>query len=262
MLPRVVPDARGPALDEHGSTSVQQSQHPMCLCSEVRERSAVAHLLVLGGSGRTGRLVIEEALRRGHSVTALVRDPMAVVPGDRLTVVEGSPLRPDDVDLAIRGSQAVIVALSNVGTSDWPWARQVSPPDLLSEAVRTVIDTMRSRGLRRIVLLSALGTGDSRASIPLLLRWTTGFLRMGTVYADHERADEELRRSALDWTIVRPTVLSGSGKRRPIIAARPGRWPSSVRISRADVAGYLVDAVGDEQLIGAAPVISSGSAAD
>ena len=45
----------------------------------------MAHLLVIGGSGRTGRLVITEALRTGHSVTALVRDPTRVVPGDRLT---------------------------------------------------------------------------------------------------------------------------------------------------------------------------------
>lgn len=221
----------------------------------------MAHILVLGGSGRTGRLVIEEALRRGHAVTSLVRDPSAVVPGDRLTVVEGSPLRPDDVDLAMRGTHAVIVALSNVGSSDWPWARQVSPPDLLSEAVRTVTDAMRSRGLKRVVLLSALGTGDSVTSVPFLLRWTTGFLRLGTVYADHERADDELRRSGLDWTIVRPTVLSGSAHRRPVVIAGPGSWPNSVRISRADVAAYLVDAIDNEQLIGTAPVISSGSVA-
>ncbi|MGK9147917.1 SDR family oxidoreductase [Plantibacter flavus] len=222
----------------------------------------MAHILVLGGSGRTGRLVIAEALRRGHFVTALVRDPSVMVPGDRLTVVEGSPLSPDDVDAAMRGTQAVIVALSNVGSSEWPWARQVSPPDLVAEAVRTVTDAMRSRGLKRIVLLSALGAGDSVSSVPRLLRWATRFLRLGTVYADHERADGELRRSGLDWTIVRPTVLSGSAHRRPIVIAGPGSWPSSVRISRADVAGYLVDALGDEQLIGVAPVISSGSVAD
>lgn len=221
----------------------------------------MAHLLVIGGTGRTGRLVIEEALRRGHSVTALVRDPSSVVPGDRLTVVEGSPLEPADVDLAMRGTQAVIIALSNVGSSDWPWARQVSPPDLLAEAVRTVTHAMRSRGLKRVVRLSALGAGESVTSVPLLLRWMTGFLRLGTVYADHERADEELRRSGLDWTIVRPTLLSASAHRRPVVTAGPGSWPNSVRIGRADVAGYLVDAVGDEQLIGVAPVISSGSVA-
>ncbi|MBF4570678.1 SDR family oxidoreductase [Plantibacter sp. VKM Ac-2880] len=218
----------------------------------------MAHLLVIGGSGRTGRLVITEALRTGHSVTALVRDPTRVVPGDRLTITQGSPLRIDDVEAAMRGTQAVVVALTNLGTSDWPWARQVSPPDLITSAVDTVTSAMRSHGLRRIVLLSALGTAESRRNVPSPLRWTTRFLRLGTVYADHERADASLRSSTLDWTIVRPTVLSASDRRRPVVTSPAGRWPSSVRISRSDVAGYLVDAVDDETLIRSAPVISSG----
>ncbi|MDD9153394.1 NAD(P)-dependent oxidoreductase [Plantibacter flavus] len=220
--------------------------------------ATVAQLLVIGGSGRTGRLIISEALRSGHSVTALVRDPAAVVPGDRLTVVQGSPLRSEDVEEAMRGVQAVIIALSNIGSSDWPWARQVSPPDLISNAVRVATDAMRSRGLRRIVLLSALGAGESVRSVPAGLRWATHFLRLGTVYADHEQADAFLRRSELDWTIVHPTVLSASDARRPVVSSPPGSWPSSLRIPRCDVAAFLVDAVDDEDLIGSAPVISSG----
>lgn len=218
----------------------------------------MVHLLVIGGSGRTGRLVIGEALRRGHSVTALVRDPAAVVPGDRLSVVQGSPLRSDDVEQAMRGTQAVIVALSNTGSSDWPWARQVSPPDLISNAVRVVTDAMHDRGLRRIVLLSALGAGESVRSVPAGLRWATHVLRLGIVNADHERADALLRRSGLEWTVVYPTLPSARDTRRPVVSAPPGSWPSSFRIGRHDVAGYLVDAVDDDDLIGSAPVISSG----
>ncbi|MGG7464267.1 MULTISPECIES: NAD(P)-dependent oxidoreductase [unclassified Plantibacter] len=215
----------------------------------------MAHLLVLGGSGRTGRLVLEEALRRGHSVTALVRDAGRVVPGERLTVVEGSPLDPEAVDAASRGAQAVIVALSN-------GSAETSPPDLVTASVQTLTDTMRSRGIRRVVLLSALGSGDSIGSVPAPLRWATRIMHLGTVYRDHAHADADLRSSGLDWTIVRPTVLSPSTRRRPVVAVQAGHWPTSIRISRTDVADYLLDAVENDALIGAAPVISSGTAAD
>lgn len=221
----------------------------------------MSHLLVLGGSGRTGRLVIAEALRRGHTVTALVRDASKMVPGEHLTVVEGSPLRPESVDAACRGAQAVIIALANRGLSDAPWSGQLSPPDLITDAVQAAADAMRSRGIRRIVLLSALGTADSSESVPWGLRWSTHFMRMATVYRDHAAADAELRSSGLDWTIVRPTLLSNTSKRRPITTTKAGRTPHSLHIGRADVAGYLVDAIEDDSLIGTAPIISSGGRA-
>ncbi|MFZ4896572.1 NAD(P)-dependent oxidoreductase [Plantibacter sp. Mn2098] len=220
----------------------------------------MAHLLVLGGSGRTGRLVITEALRRGHTVTALVRDADRVVPGERLTVLQGSPLDPEAVDAASRGAQAVIVALSNSAPDVSP--DQAAAAGLVSSAVQTVTDTMRSRGIRRIVLLSALGSTDSIRSVPWALRWTTRVPSLRPVFRDLGQADAELRRSGLDWTIVRPTLLSTRTRRRPVYATAPGPWPRSLTIGRTDVADYIVNAVESEALIGEAPVISSGTAAD
>src|SRR5215472_13030251 len=119
-------------------------------------------LLALGATGRTGRWVLEYALGAGDDVVALARTPEKILArSPKLSVVRGTPENADDGLPAIRGCEAVISTLDNSRASDLPWARPVSPPMLMTGSIRNALAAMRRSGARRIVVLSALGVGDS-----------------------------------------------------------------------------------------------------
>jgi uncharacterized protein YbjT (DUF2867 family) len=216
----------------------------------------MSSILVLGATGRTGESVVEYALAKGHSVTALVRDPAKLSPSKGLTVVEGTPESQDDIAAAMMGTDAVISALGNVRTSDMPWARQVSPPDFMAGATRKTVKLMEANSVRRIVVVSALGVGDSWSSAPAYLRWTVKYTNLGSVYADHNILDAEIREADVDWTLLRAVLLNDSPKVGHAQVRFVPDKPASMRISRGDVARFAVDALDDDALIGKAPIIS------
>ena len=94
--------------------------------------------LVLGGSGRTGQLIVQEAIAKGHNVTALVRSPSSLTARSGLTIVQGTPMKRDDITKAFEASatppDAALVALSLKRGSDSPFAA-ISPdaPDRISK---------------------------------------------------------------------------------------------------------------------------------
>src|SRR5882757_167084 len=217
----------------------------------------MSSILVLGATGRTGEHVVNYALSEGHSVTALVRDPAKLDSHEGLTVVNGTPESQDDISVAIQGADAVISALGNVRTSDMPWAKPVSPRHFLSDATRRTVKAMTANGVRRIVIVSALGVGDSISVTPAYLRWTVKYTNLGTTYADHNELEAELRQVDVDWTLLRAVLLTNSTVARRIQVRFVPDKPASMRISRREVARFAVDALSDGALIGRAPIISS-----
>ncbi|PTD05414.1 hypothetical protein FCULG_00000177 [Fusarium culmorum] len=90
------------------------------------------HFLLLGATGRTGKLVVSEIIAQNHTTTALVRDPSAVTAQPGITIVTGSPLSKDDIRKAIHATpgvlpSAAIFTLNTVRASDSPFAAQVGP---------------------------------------------------------------------------------------------------------------------------------------
>jgi len=217
----------------------------------------MSSIFVLGATGRTGEHVVNYALSKGHSVTALVREPAKLTSREGLTVVKGTPEGQDDISAAIRGTDAVISALGNVRTSDMPWAKPVSPRHFMTEATRKTVRVMKANGVRRIVIVSALGVGDSLSVTPAYLRWTVKFTNLGTTYADHNELDAEIRQADVDWTLLRAVLLTNSPNARQLQVRFVPDKPAGMRISRREVARFAVDALADGTLIGRAPIISS-----
>ncbi|MEI9911535.1 MAG: NAD(P)H-binding protein [Bacteroidota bacterium] len=90
-------------------------------------------ILILGATGRTGKLVAEQALQRGHTVHALVRDKNKVKLNHAdLTLFEGQPADRAALANAMKGCEAILSALNISRTSDFPWAKLRSPKDFLS----------------------------------------------------------------------------------------------------------------------------------
>ena len=216
----------------------------------------MSHFFLLGGSGRSGGHIIDYALSEGHTLTALVRDPSKLTPRPGLTLVQGTPTSRGEVTRAIDGADAVIVALNNTRRSDTPWAKPVSPPRLMADSVANTTAAMAAHGIRRIVVLSAFGAGDSLSTASLPLRWMFTRTNLKYTYADHNLVDAEIRDTDTDWTLVRPAAFNKKLEAEPIAVTDIHGPKPSFSISRASVARFAIDVVDGGSYIRETPIVS------
>lgn len=217
----------------------------------------IERILLLGGTGRTGQLVIDEALQRGLQVVALVRRPEALTPTNpHLTVVAGNPSSASDVANAMKGCDAVISALNNNRVSDAPWAKPVSPPGFMAGVMRNVLTAAHAQGVRRVVLMSAAGAGDSLGDMPWIMRWLVRKTNLSHTYRDHDEQEALLMASGLEWTILRPVGLHDGAPRGALVFSVHQQPKSGMRIARRSVARQLVACLDDHASIATAPVLS------
>lgn len=201
----------------------------------------VVELLVVGATGRTGRDVVDEAVRRGHRVRAFARSAGANAWPDGVTAVSGSAFDRDDVDRAMAGVDAVIVAIAMTRASDNPWARILTPLDLHTRAASVLTEAAARHGVSAYVTVSAHGVGDAAQRAGTLFLMLVRSSNIGVAYAELGRAEEIVAAAPIPWTIVRPTRLT--------LAAPTGRWRTGTdlvttsldRVPRGDVAAFLVD---------------------
>jgi putative NADH-flavin reductase len=206
---------------------------------------------VFGASGRTGREVVQQALARQHVVTAFVRNPAAFdLQHEHLRVVHGDITAYGDVERAVDGRDAAISALG-------PRTLLTRVPALVA-GVGNIVSAMEKCGVRRLVYISALGVGDSEAAQNAAFRWLIRPVLLGRDYADHEANEQAIRRSNLEWVIVRPARLVD----RP----RTGQYQVDLnlsatfpfgRIGRADVADFILKQLTDTPFLRRAPGLLS-----
>jgi uncharacterized protein YbjT (DUF2867 family) len=191
------------------------------------------NLVVLGASGRTGRLVVEQALAAGHTVTALVRSPEKLPRGHaNLRVVKGEATEASAVSSALEGADAVISTLGGNGS-------------VIADSTTAIVAAARTTGVSRVVVLSTFAA--QRDHLGAGTRILTG-LGMGAMLKDKSAGEEMLRRSDLDWTIVYASILSdGAAGGSVVVLPEGAKRRMSERISRADVAAWMVAAAGDAQ---------------
>jgi uncharacterized protein YbjT (DUF2867 family) len=203
-------------------------------------------VLVLGATGGTGRLIVSDAVAKGHSVVALVRSTArADLPGAEL--IEGDARNEITLGRALDGCGAVVSAL---GTG--MGLRKVS---LLTEATRALVPAMTRGGVRRLVCISALGVGDSRGHGGFVFDRLFQPLLLSQAYKDKDRQEAAIRASSLDWVIVRPGMLTddpGQGSVRAIIDLA---GINGGKIARADVARFIVDQLTTDTWLRRTPVI-------
>jgi putative NADH-flavin reductase len=194
----------------------------------------MARVLVIGASKGIGLETVRQALEAGHSVRALARSADSIALADPgLEKLRGDALNSADVRAALAGVNVVIQAL---GIRPGEMFR---PVRLFSDATRVLIDAMAGSGIRRLICVTGFGAGDSQASIGALQRIPFQLV-FGRAYRDKSVQERLLKESALEWTIVRPGVLTNAkrtGRYRAL--DQPSQWRNGI-IGRADVADFLV----------------------
>jgi putative NADH-flavin reductase len=198
----------------------------------------IMKLLVIGASKGIGREVVKQALAHGHTVRALARSADALAEADGLERQVGDATEPGDVAVAVTGMDAVIMTLGVPKNLRF----LISPVTLFSSATKALIPAMTTAGVKRLLVVTGFGAGDSAAKLSRL-ESIPFRLFLGRAYADKGLQEAMVKASDLDWTIARPGILTdnkGTGKYRVLVD--PATWRQGL-ISRADVAHYLLEAV-------------------
>ncbi len=205
------------------------------------------NITIFGSTGGTGRELVRLALERGHSVTAVARDPNAVnLAHQRLVVHRADVLDPDLLPPVIVGADAVMSALgSAVGRT---------PTTVYSAGIANILEAMRAADVRRFVGISASPV-IPRSEAPVsqrLLVFPILYRFFGGAYTDMRRMEELLRASQAEWTVLRPPMLTdkpATGRYRTAFNqnVRRGRW-----ITRSDLAAAMLDVLEDRSTVRAA----------
>ena len=186
------------------------------------------NILVIGATGRTGKHVLEQGLQRGHAMTAFTRHPeqLAEMQGLR-GVVQGDALDLAAVRKAVRGQDAVIVAVGDSGIT------------------RTMVTAMQAEGVRRVVITTGRGVTMTRPRLLVMLTW----LLFHESQADLTRAEGMLQGSGLDWSIVRLGMLTNkpfTGQVHTDFEANA--TGGTMTVARADCAMTLLDVIENPQM--------------
>lgn len=206
-------------------------------------------IALIGATGRTGTLVLDELLRRDHTVTVLVRDPATLTTThERLTVIPGDSRDPEALARLVDGADAVLSALG-------PTARDAS---LHTDTANALIAVMQRAGLTRFVGVSGAGIdvpGDEKSlSARLISKVIQTF--GGAVVQDKPAEYAAYAASDLDWTLVRPPRLT-NGPATGRLEHHAHRSTTSTKITRADLATFLVTAAEQGLYIRQAPFVAT-----
>jgi putative NADH-flavin reductase len=198
----------------------------------------VQPILIMGATSGIGASSVREALSRGLAVRAFARGAASLAQQANLEAFAGDARDPGDVACALQGVCAVIYALGIRERLSMLWEKET----LFSETTRVLLDAMSTAHAPRLVAVTGFGAGRSKAAMSAIERAGHRAI-LGRPYADKDRQETMIIASALDWTIVRPVILTNSrASGRVRVLREPGEWRNGL-ISRADVAAYLIDAV-------------------
>jgi putative NADH-flavin reductase len=206
-------------------------------------------IAVFGGTGKTGKHVVEQALAAGHEVTVLARNPAKItIQNPRLHVVQGDIQDAAKVLETVKGADAVISALGP--TTNKPLLE-------VSKGMANIIASMRQKGVKRLIVTAGAGVRDPLDQPKMVDNLIVVALKTfnGNVYEDMRQVVEQVKASGLDWTIVRGPMLTDDPPTGKVRAGGVGK-DIGTRLPRADFAAFLLQQLTDPTWLRKAPAIS------
>jgi len=208
-------------------------------------------ITIFGATGGTGKQLVEQALAAGYQVVAYVRNPSKLnTRHENLTIVQGDLADQAMIERAISGADAVISVLG-------PRGDLKNKP--ITRGMQNIIEAMKKKGVRRLIISSTLSAKDPNDLPDFKAKALVNLVKlaMHAAYEEIVSVAETVRKSDLDWTIVRLTTLNNNPKSGKVRVGYLGKGEVGLRISRADLAEFMLKQVQDTKYLRQAPVISN-----
>ncbi|MEM7532887.1 MAG: SDR family oxidoreductase [Chloroflexota bacterium] len=204
-------------------------------------------ILIFGATGSIGRELVKQALAQGYAVTAFVRDPAKMeIKHGSLTITKGDVMDPASVERAVHGHDAVLCSLGAglKGT-------------VRAAGTQHIIRAMEKAHVRRFICQTTLGVGDSQGNLNFYWKYIMFGMLLRSAFVDHVKQEQSVQQSDLDWTIVRPAAFTDdetTGQYRHGFAGTDKT--TTLTISRADVADFMLKQLSDDTYLHATPGLS------
>ncbi|KAI5194200.1 hypothetical protein E4T39_08729 [Aureobasidium subglaciale] len=219
------------------------------------------HILLIGATGRTGRLILTSALHRGHKITALIRPSSSLPSAQNLSILHGSPLLSSDILSAlstITGPKVIISTLGQTRTSGNPFAATTSPPLFMSASATAVVEAIRSSSanVQKVIVMSMFGTGSSWQNLNFLMRAVMQVSNMKQTLEDQNAVDVVVKGSGVSFVMPRPAMLKGEVGLAVKVLGDSGEGVGFMpSISAQSVAEFMLNVVVSDEWDGRTPVL-------
>jgi len=205
-------------------------------------------LAIFGATGNTGIELVKQALEEGHTVSAFVRDPARLAIEDsNLTLVTGDVFDAASVTQAVQGQDAVVCALGA--------GSELKKTTIRTTGTINIISGMQENNLKRLVVVTAMGVGESWDNLSLFNKFFFATL-LKSSRDDHETQEAAVKESGLDWTIIRPSGLTDT-PRTGVYEVGENISAATSKIGRADVADLILKELEQNKRIGKAVTITN-----
>lgn len=211
-------------------------------------------IVVFGATGIVGKAVVNEALKKGHEVTVLTRNARKVtIRHEHLHIVEGNVADKIVIRTVLKDQEAVIQTLGIGGKGDG------KPTSIVSEANKIIMTEMEQMNVKRLIAISVIGAGDSltflpwiyrKLVLPLFMKW------FQAIIDDKNRMESMIKKSGLDWTIVRCTTIKERPRKGNIRVTLDGK-DIKFNITAEDMATFMVKQLTDDHFLKLTPTISN-----
>jgi nucleoside-diphosphate-sugar epimerase len=213
-------------------------------------------ILILGATGRTGKHAMPFALEKGYQVVALVRNPAKItIKSDALIVITGLPTAIDDVRRAMKGCDSVISFLAPLPHGAALSIRKIDRPRVLEKSIGNVLEVMKEYNVKRIMILSTVGAGDSWQYNPWYVKLLAKLTNFKVIFEDHSAQERLVQASGTDWTIGRPVGLN-ENETMGTLAVTYDHTPKPFQMSRKLLAEFFIDNLYNETYIHKTPMLS------
>lgn len=209
-------------------------------------------ITIFGATGKTGPYLIKEALNRGMEITVFARSSSSFdYPGVR--IIKGELTDTKLLTEAIHGADAIVSALGPTKTNH--------PSNLpITEAYKAIIPVMERESVKRLIATStptAPDPGDKKFVFSVWFPALMIKLLLPSSYREMITFPKIIRKSNLDWTMVRLNLLKDRPGTKKINLGLCGRTEHTLTVSREDVAIFMLDQIQSNKFIHQAPAISN-----
>jgi putative NADH-flavin reductase len=209
----------------------------------------VANIVIIGASRGIGLELLDQALQLGHRVTALLRSQQGFARRhERLRTEIGTVVDQEVLDTAVAGQDVVCWTIGIKPT--------LKPVTVFSEGTQRLLRAMKGANVRRLICVTGIGAGDSRGHGGFLYDRIIHPLLLRTIYEDKDRQEELIGASDTDWIIVRPGFLTNWPLTRHYRVITDLTGVTAGKISRADVAHFMLENIGSREYLGKTPLLT------
>jgi putative NADH-flavin reductase len=201
-------------------------------------------VLVVGATGKVGRMVVQESLRLNHHVTAFGRSVDHITPTDQLTIAKGDVRDTKSIDATMPGHDVVVLTFGAILS----FRTILFDTDVCETGTRNIVSAMKRAGIPRLVAMTSIGAGNSAGHGSWMFRNIIKPVMLGRIMKDRSRQEEVVRASTLPkWVIVRPAELNDGDRTEKLrhFTSFDGLSEPST-ISRSSVAAFLVKMISDQ----------------